>query len=82
MKEYQTLKTLQQNILKILLEHPEWGDLPLISSSDDEGNDYHKVYNDLSPAQVENIKNYSLELVGFEGEEDVDTKDINCICIN
>lgn len=79
---YQTLKTLQQNILKISLEHPEQGDLPLISSSDDKGNNYHKVYNDLSPAQVHNINKYSLELVGFEGQEDIATGDINCICIN
>ena len=84
-----TLKQLRDNIDEILKKYPHWENLPIISSSDAEGNSYEKVYNDLSPAQVEDINEYYLEVVGFfddtnpnDAERDISEKDINCICIN
>ena len=77
-----TLNDLKENIDKLLTEHPEWGSLPIIYSSDDEGNDHHVGSNELSPAQVENIHSWSLELVGYLGDDEIAEEDINCICIN
>ena len=76
-----TLKDLKDNIEELLEEHPEWENLPIISSSDDEGNSFQKVYNDLTPMQVENIVKDYLDFVFDEDGEILDT-DINCICIN
>ena len=84
------LKDLKQNIEEILKKYPEWENLPLIFSSDDEGNSYHYCHNDLSPAQTEDINNkYYLEIVGFfddtnpnDDDRDISVKDVNCICIN
>jgi hypothetical protein len=77
-----TLKDLKDNIERLLIEHPEYANLPLIYSSDDEGNSFHLVHSSLCLAQVEDIKEYYLELVGFDGDEDINSEDINCICIN
>ena len=60
-------------------DHPELLDMEVIYSSDDEGNNYQKVHNHPCAAQVENIKDWSLEMVGI-GEEDVE--EANCVIIN
>lgn len=85
----QTLRTLKENIDNILKKYPEWIDLPLCSSTDDEGNNYHKVYNDITPVQVEDINEYFLEVVDFFDDEEPDDNkrgvsqhDVNCICVN
>jgi hypothetical protein len=89
-----TLKELSLEIVELLKKNPEFGDLPIIYSRDDEGNDYQAVHCTLSPLQVENIQERDLQVVGFLGskkydydtleelEEKVEIKDINCICIN
>ena len=77
-----TLKQLQKDIDLLLQNHPEWANLPIIYSSDDEGNSYQKVYNELSPTQIHNLNEWNLEMVGFLGEDEIDERDINCICIN
>jgi hypothetical protein len=73
-----TLKQLQQDILKMMVEHPEWADLPIIYSSDDEGNEFKKVHNNLTPMIAEDINQWSLEVDGANGK----LKKVNCICIN
>ena len=79
-----TLKELSLEIDILLRENPQFGDLPIIYSSDDEGNRYQKIHQDITPAQVHNIEEWELELVGFfeEGSEEIDKKDVNCICVN
>lgn len=60
----------------------EYGDLPVIYASDDEGNNYHKVEGTAgSPCQVENIDDYYLERVYFEDDEE-DTIGYNAVIIN
>lgn len=77
----QTLRTLKDNIEGIEASHPEWMDLPLIYSSDDEGNSYHRVYNDLTEMKAENVEDYHIEMIEVEGDEN-ESKGINCICVN
>lgn len=61
----------------------EYGDLPVIYASDDEGNNYHKVEGSTagSPCQVEDIDDYYLERVYFEDDEE-DTIGYNAVIIN
>lgn len=77
-----TLNKWLDTIQKLIKENPEIGDYPLIYSKDDEGNEHHKVIFDPSLAQVKDINEYNLELVGFKGDEDIYDKDCNVICIN
>lgn len=93
-----TLQQLKINIEELLKLYPEWKDLPIISSSDDEGNSFQLIHNSLSPVQVDDINEYYLELIGCLGEpnsydneefdsednynEIISKKDINAICIN
>lgn len=60
-----------------------YGELPCIFSSDDEGNSYHKVYNEPSEFLVEDINEYQLE-TAFEYDEKDDVINFvpNCIIIN
>lgn len=81
LKEY--IKELQ-NLVK---EYPQFAELPVAYSSDDEGNSYHLVHNTGTPIQVEDPTTHYLELVNyFNGdEEDRDNaalKDVNIILIN
>lgn len=69
LKEY--IKKLQK------LEDLGFGDLPLIYSSDDEGNSYHEVNMGPEPL-IADLSTYYIEL---KLEEDEDTPP-NCICIN
>lgn len=91
----QTLLSLKKNIDELLQKYPQFATLPLVYSSDDEGNSFKKVWNDISPAQFHNIQEWELELVGFlnednpEGKMDEDQmvddicyKDVNAIVIN
>ena len=88
-----TLKQLSLDIDNLLRENPQFGDLPVIYSSDDEGNSYKKVHQDVTPAMAIDVKEWELELVGFlgnnkndyeeeENQDLIEVKDINCICIN
>jgi hypothetical protein len=80
--EYKTLADLKEDIDNLLKAHPEYKDFPIAYAVDEEGNAYHKVYNSITGMQVHDLNEHELEVVGFEGAEDIDTKDINCICIN
>lgn len=79
-----TLNDLKQNIDEILKEHPKWGALPIVYSSDNEGNNFHKVFFDISPMQFHDINAYYLEQVGNykTGSNEISEKDVNAICIN
>lgn len=87
-----TLLDLKTAVDELLEEHPEWSSLPLMYSTDDEGNNYHMVNDYLTPAMVADINEYYLEMQGYldsekyteKGNEDgfIEVKDINCICIN
>ena len=84
-----TLKQLRDNIDEILKKYPQWENLPLVFSSDYEGSNFYRHYNDLSPLQVHDLNDLELEVVGFfddtnpnDDERDISEKDVNCICIN
>jgi len=70
LKEY--IKKLQE------LENKGFGDLPLIYSTDDEGNAYHEVSMGPEPLIANDLSTYYIEL---RLKEDEDTPP-NCICIN
>lgn len=45
--------------------------------------DYQKVQNNVALAQVEDIEDYFLELVGYYDEDSmINYKDVNCVIIN
>ena len=77
-----TLIDLLKDITTLLTEHPEWANLPIIYSSDDEGNNYQKIHNGLSPAEIYDLNERNLDLIGFLEGDGIDERDINCICIN
>ncbi len=89
-----TLLEYKKEIEDLLESNPEYGDMTIIYSADDEGNYYQKVNYGPSPAVVENLEDYNLEMVGnlgdkvevWDGEEEkteILGKDrINCIIIN
>ena len=79
-----TVNDLIKDLQELVKQDAKVGFLPIIYSSDDEGNYYHKVDYSPSLAQVENINEWSLEMVGsFDGPDGViDLKDINCVIIN
>jgi len=55
------------------------GELPIIYAKDDEGNDYHKVYNPPGIFLVEDLETRSLEPVLLEDDEEIIP---NCVIIN
>lgn len=64
-------------------EHPEYNNLEVVYSSDDEGNSYQKVFQTGVLAQFHSMKDYDLELVGIHsGDEHIDERDCNAIIIN
>lgn len=80
-----TLRKLHECITEMLIENPEFGNLPCIYSMDDEGNSYYKVHNEPTPAEVEDIHVYSMDIEGYwDGTEESEIKkeDINCVVIN
>lgn len=82
MSKRRTLTDLKNDIDKLLKAHPEYAKLPIIYSSDDEGNSYHGVYNTLTPMQADDPDEHYVDIVGSKGDEDISDKDINVICIN
>ena len=59
-----------------------YGNLFVAYASDDEGNNYQKVYATPEIAQVHNIEEYNLELVGFKGEDSITNEDLNIFLAN
>lgn len=81
------LKDFIKELQDLVKQYPQFEDLPVAYSSDDEGNSYHLIYSTGLPIQVENPTAHNLELVGyFNGDEDdIDNsaiEDINIILIN
>ena len=65
------------------LKNKGYGELPCIYSSDDEGNSFHKIYNEPSEYLVENIEEYYLESnFEYDDEDNVLDFEPNCIIIN
>lgn len=60
----------------------EYGNLEVIYAKDEEGNNFHSVNYEPSLCQVENLEEYYLEIVGFNGDPSIDKKDFNAVCIN
>lgn len=78
-----TVERLHKELGRIIREYPNGKDFPLIFSIDDEGNGYRKIHQLAVEAQVHNLKEYDLELVGFySGDESIDKENVNCVIIN
>lgn len=69
------------DMLEVLLDLKEkgYGNLPLIYSTDDEGNSYHKIYHKPSLSLVEDLDEWDLEIVYMEDDEEFEP---NCVTIN
>lgn len=74
-----TLNEYIEKLIEIRDQHPTFGDLPIIYSHDDEGNQYQKVDNDPGLFAVEDLDSRYPEPVFFEGMK---AEDFNCIIIN
>lgn len=73
-----------ENLNKLAAEHPEYLDLDVINSSDDEGNDYNFILgHEPTPMFHDKDNNYFLDKDNFdyesEGEEEFEP---NVICVN
>jgi hypothetical protein len=78
-----TFMTVSKLIKKLqLFEREGYGDLPIIYSSDDEGNSYSVCYFSPVLAQVKDIKANYLDLIGFPVSDRVTKENCNCVCIN
>ena len=76
------LKDWLKDLNSMIAVNPEILEYELIYSSDDEGNSFHKVISEPTLVQLEDVDKYYIELVGFDGDETINTKDCNAICIN
>lgn len=74
------MKTVNE-LLEVLLDLKEkgYGNLPLIYSTDDEGNSYRKLHYEPSLSLVEDLDEWDLELVYIEDGEEFEP---NCVIIN
>ncbi len=70
-----TFKEYVTELVEALKVKPEWADLPVVYSVDDEGNRYHKVNYTANPMSAEDPTAWEIELT-----EDGDKP--NVICIN
>lgn len=77
-----TLNQWLNSIQEMIKKNPKVGNYPLIYSTDDEGNEYHKVMFDPTLVQVHNLNERFLEIVGFKDDPDIADEDCNTICIN
>jgi len=77
-----TVNELRTELDNLVLLNPDWGNLVICYSSDDEGNSYQKIHNTISPAQVHNVLDYDLEVIGYLDEEGIDKENINALIIN
>ena len=71
-----TLRQLINRLNHIAKENPKALDLPLVYSSDDEGNAFHRVHFDAG------VGNYNERNREFLNTEEADGKEVNCVCIN
>lgn len=79
-----TVRNLIDHLHKIIEDNPKLEDLPIIYSSDDEGNSYQKVHNLPGLSQVEDLDSWILEVIGFydEDSDKIAKEDCNCVIIN
>lgn len=78
-----TVNDLIKDLQQLVEQDAKIGSLPIVYASDEEGNEYQKVENNVALAQVEDIEDYFLELVGYYDEDSIiDYKDVNCVVIN
>jgi len=75
-----TLNQLIEKLTEIKNQHKTFGDLPIIYSVDDEGNDYHKILNAPGLFKVKNIEERFL--IPVHPGENPSAKDFNCVIIN
>lgn len=78
-------KEYLNHLNKLLEKNPNIGELPIIYSHDDEGNEYQKVMNYPTLALVDNIQDDRfLEVVAAIGNslDVIDIAECNCIIIN
>jgi len=71
-----TLRQLINRLNDIAKDNPEALDLPLVYSSDDEGNAFHRVHFDAG------LGNYNERDREFINKEEAAGKETNCVCIN
>ncbi len=74
-----TLKDLLNDIENLIKKNPEYLDLPIIYC--DENVNYRKIHSSIIAVQIHDLEVCDLELVGFLGDDNIDKRDINCICI-
>lgn len=70
-----TVKQYIDHLNKMILEDKSIENLPIIYATDEDGSNYHLVYNKPSLASVEDIDEWNLEVM-FDDEEP------NCVLIN
>lgn len=81
-KPYWTFEEYVNNLQRVLKENPEYKDLPVVYSSDDEGNDYMTVSFEPSTCKVLDIKDRFLERICEEEPEELDGDFQTVIIIN
>ena len=83
------LKEYLNELLELTKSNPQVLEFEVIYASDDEGNNYQKVYSTGSICQIDDLKERDLELVGFYDEDEPESsedfialEDCNAIVIN
>ena len=65
-------------LVELVESNPKYGELTVITASDDEGNDYNEVHFDPSLGNFEDA-----EFTLYEEDEDDDEQpDVNAVCVN
>jgi hypothetical protein len=77
-----TVKEYVHILDSLIRKHPEIANFQVVFSSDNEGNDYQLVYQEPTLCQIHNPNTSYVEMVGFQGDETIDNKDLNALCIN
>lgn len=72
------VKDLLKALNKVTKDNPNAKNFEIIYASDDEGNSYHRIHNTPTLMQVEDVKEYYLEVIEDEVKNDENT----VICIN
>jgi hypothetical protein len=80
----QTVQDLIDNLQKLVKIKPECKDFPIIYSTDDEGNEYSKIYYIPNFTQVGDLEERYLEVIGHYSKDNdyIALEDCNCVIIN
>lgn len=77
------LKEYIDKLNQLIEDYPKALGMEVIYSHDDEGNEYQKLWASPTLCQVEDIKTSRfIEIVGFNGDEDILIEYCNAVCIN